>query len=832
MQKRCFVPSCILSFKHLAIVTLSLLSFDCNMASLLANAQTKVYPATPYLLPSPGTYPYALNVTIGNATAGSTIYYTTNGAAPTTASLRYTAPISVPLSPATVTIRAFAVLNGVYSSVTGSTYTIAPQLPMPVISPAQGSYMSAQNVTITPATAGQVIHYTTDGTAPTVNSPIYSGTPIMVTGRTIVAAMVAGGNGYSSSAITSKTYTILPATPYILPSSGTYTSGRTVTIGDATAGTTIYYTADGTIPTTASARYTGAFSTPSTPATVIVSAFAVSNGISGYTTSATYKIAPLPVVPYPVITPSSGTYSKSQTVTISDSLSSAKIFYTLDGSTPTASSPLYTGPFSFGSTQTGTTVVQAVAYANGYQTSTVSQSNITLSLPAGVIATTIVNSTPVIVVASNFLGFSHEWISAQTMMGTTSLGVNNIYRNLITNLTTTMGGPLLIRIGGGSTDTSGVATAATVEPFIELAQASNVKFILGVNLGSDNLSLAEEQAKTFESDIPSSALAAIEIGNEPDGYSSNGLRSPTYSYADFLAQYQEWTQGISLLSSNTSIAGPTFGTGNWILSAQPTVSSLGLKANIITQHKYLACADPSSPLASDLLLQPSSSTASLWLFQPYAAAAHEVHSSFRMDEMNSICGGGQIGLSNTFSSALWSIDTMFEYVNAGVDGVNWNSGYVGGAYDLFQFSTWNNGSRNIYALTTVRPLYYGLLLFAEAAGNNAQLLPSSTLASANIKVWVTTDSTGRAHLVIINKDQTASGSVQLTLPGYRSGSIVRLTAGSYLASTGVTIAGQTYDGSPDGTLQGTSVTETTYPSSDVWTIPVNSVSAVLVNLQP
>jgi hypothetical protein len=705
-------------------------------------------------------------------------------------------------------------------------------LPGPLFSPAQGYFMNDQEITISTTTPGGIIHYTTDGAEPTADSTVYTG-PIRVSRTSTIKAIVVGVGGYSTSDAMSQTYYLIPASPFISPASGSYPSGRTVRISDATPDVEIYYTTDGSTPTAASALYTGAITLPSAQRSETVRAVAESIGVRSSYTSAIYTITPpLPIPPPPLILPGSGTYTSGQVITISDSLVGTTIFYTVDGAVPTQSSSRYTGPFR-SSSQTGTEIVQAIAIVDGYQSSGISRSHITLTLPDGAIASSLVAVTPTIAIPSNFLGFSHEWGPAQAMMGSTATGTNPIYQTLIRTLTTHMNGPLVLRIGGGSTDKSGPAAPATVEPFVDLAQHVNVEFILGVNLGSNDLKLAEEQAATFMSTVPSSALMAVEIGNEPDGYATNGYRPSTYTYADYLPQFRQWSQGVTALSeSPIQIAGPVFGGDPWIVYAQPDVADATLKAGVITQHMYPGCYYADNPLPSDFLLQPSSSTVRLYYLQPYAATAHKVKSIFRLAEMNSICNGGQPGVSDSFSSALWAIDTMFEDVNAGIDGVNWNTDYDGGPYDLFKFNVWNNGHTTIYGLDTVRPLYYGLLFFSQAAGKDAQLLSASTLTNSNIKVWATTDSTGQAHLVIINKEQTIGGNVQLTLSGYSSGSVLRLAASNYLATTGVTIAGRTYDNSPDGTLQGSPTTETVYPSVGIWTISVNPMSAVLVNLQP
>lgn len=65
--------------------------------------------------------------------------------------------------------------------------------------------------------------------------------------------------------------------------------------------------------------------------------------------------------PAPTVTPAGGNYQHSVQVSVADGNPSAAIYYTTDGSLPTQSSNLYTGPV----TLTQTTVFKARAYLNG-----------------------------------------------------------------------------------------------------------------------------------------------------------------------------------------------------------------------------------------------------------------------------------------------------------------------------------------------------------------------------------------------------------------------------------------------------------------------------------
>jgi hypothetical protein len=99
-----------------------------------------------------------------------------------------------------------------------------------VFSPAAGSFTSAQSVTITDATTGSTIYYTTNGTTPTTASTLYSG-PIAVGATTTINA-IAVATGYTSSAVATATFTItvppVTGTPVdlTLPSPTVYAIGN------------------------------------------------------------------------------------------------------------------------------------------------------------------------------------------------------------------------------------------------------------------------------------------------------------------------------------------------------------------------------------------------------------------------------------------------------------------------------------------------------------------------------------------------------------------------------------------------------------------------------
>lgn len=295
---------------------------------------------------------------------GATIYYTTDGTDPTTASTQYTEPFAIN---ETSTIKAFAVKeNCINSAVATETFN-------KVTTPTITFNRTTNKATISTTTTGATIYYTTDGTEPSTSSSTYSEAIPITTPTTIKAIAI------KSSLINSEVSTLSiekAATPTV---SLDYTTGA-ITITSATEGADIYYTTNGTDDPdpdsnpVVGTKYVGPF-VPTTAVTIKAIAIKENTHIdSDISESVSYSKVETPVI---TVLPD------GSAVTITCSTQNAIIHYTTDGSTPTNSSPIYYQPIS--DNISGNTI-KAIAVRTGMIISDVATSS----------GTTLKCATPVI----------------------------------------------------------------------------------------------------------------------------------------------------------------------------------------------------------------------------------------------------------------------------------------------------------------------------------------------------------------------------------------------------------------------------------------------------
>jgi hypothetical protein len=189
--------------------------------------------------------------------------------------------------------------------------TTTQSVAKPTATPSGGNYTTVQTVTLATNTQGATIHYTLNGTSPTTSSTKYN-SPISINTTTTLKA-IAVKTGMTNSDILTETYAInLPGQvvqPTATPAGGNYNTAQTVTLATTTSSADIYYTLNGTAPTTSSTKYNSPISINTT---TTLKAIAVKTGMtdSGILT-VTYTITKLPAPTGLVTVPSANSIQVS-----------------------------------------------------------------------------------------------------------------------------------------------------------------------------------------------------------------------------------------------------------------------------------------------------------------------------------------------------------------------------------------------------------------------------------------------------------------------------------------------------------------------------------------
>ncbi|GEN05489.1 hypothetical protein MFU01_05260 [Myxococcus fulvus] len=200
----------------------------------------------------------------------------------------------------------------------------------------------------------EATYYTLDGSAPTASSPRYTASLRLATTATLrVLSVDRAGNAEQAR---SAEYVIdaQPPTVSSTPGSGTYGRGRTITLscedGAGSGCVAIYYTLDGSPPSTSSTRYSSPLSLPGTGG-LRLRFIGVDRAGHGSNEGNEYFVVDTQP-PVSTASPPWGSYAAPIDVTLSCSDSGsgcARIHYTLDGTTPTTSSPVYERPLRIAS---------------------------------------------------------------------------------------------------------------------------------------------------------------------------------------------------------------------------------------------------------------------------------------------------------------------------------------------------------------------------------------------------------------------------------------------------------------------------------------------------
>jgi hypothetical protein len=409
-----------------------------------------------------------------------------------------------------------------------------------------------------------------------------------------------------------------------------------------------------------------------------------------------------------------------------------------------------------------------------------------------------------------FVGLSIEYPSAIAYAGDAA-HLNPVFLRLVGNLDP--GQPPVIRFGGDTADWTWWPVPGMARPkgiryslgprwltvTAAAARALGARLILGINLEADSGRLAGTEARVLLRAIGAAHVAGFELGNEPEAYSTLGWyyrhhtipvlgRQRGYGFAAYLRDFAAIS---AALPRTVPLIGPASGAPAWLAGLRRFLAR-NRRVRMATFHRYPLhrCATPRAsidyPTIPHLLL-PVASSGPATSLSSAVNAAHAAGVSFRADELNSVSCGGADGVSDTFASALWVMDTLFNMDRVGVDGVNIHT-FRSARYAPFAFR-----HRSGRWSAQVRPLYYGLLMFGRAAPPGSRLLPSHHAGSNALRIWTTQGRDGRLRVLVINDGLHRPATVAIRLPGGAApAALERLSAPRVNARGGVMLAGQSY----------------------------------------
>ena len=398
--------------------------------------------------------------------------------------------------------------------------------------------------------------------------------------------------------------------------------------------------------------------------------------------------------------------------------------------------------------------------------------------------------------------------------------------------------------GSPSLSTSIDATdVANVQAFISTL-AYKPSLYWGINLAFIDTARVADFCNTVQSSLNNNTNLKFELGNEPDAYESNARRLSGYNLNSYISEFNFVANRVkkygSIVAPALAKSNPTSATG-WADSIgyfiNQTASS---NVSTISMHTYPLGTASSGTVTSflnkylsDTYTNDEVRNATTGLYSSINTSIQN-NLNFRLAESNTIASGGVQGASDVMGSALWAIDMMFELAKTKAIGIN--LAVEGSSTVYYSPFTYNSSQLLGTNKVVVNPIYYGALLFARAAQNNATIISNNItdkINNPNIKVWSVKDNQNNFRILIINRgssiNDTTTSTFTISLPdnlnnGYAY-KLISSTAPSLQAGN-VSIAGQSVNLNT-GVLTGSPTPITIAPTNGNYIVTVKAGTATL-----
>ncbi len=408
-------------------------------------------------------------------------------------------------------------------------------------------------------------------------------------------------------------------------------------------------------------------------------------------------------------------------------------------------------------------------------------------------------------------------------------------------------GPVRLRIGGDSADRVLWSPTKELPEWVfeltpswlrqtsQIVRETGTKLILDLNTMSSTPKLAARWARTAIAGLPAGSIRAFEVGNEPDIYNQGAWRHMTagpgapplpshITAAGYASSFASYARAVARVAHGVPLLAPALAepqkNADWIsqLLAAPHPYLAGITAH---RYPYSACARTSAP-TYPTIARVLSEEATAGMGRTAVNLEHisdPAKMPLWLTEINSVTCGGIKGVSDTFATALWAPDALFELIRSGTEAA---FVHVRPPLSNMAFSLTRQGLQ-------ARPLLYGMVLFAKTIGAGAELVPVRVLASTSFhfKAWAVRVNGGVMRVLLLNKG-ARDMRVRVRLARGRVALVQRLRAPNVTSTSGVTFGHQYLTGL--ATWAGRARTQRVARSSKGFLISVPRYSAALMTV--
>jgi hypothetical protein len=332
-----------------------------------------------------------------------------------------------------------------------------------------------------------------------------------------------------------------------------------------------------------------------------------------------------------------------------------------------------------------------------------------------------------------------------------------------------------------------------------LLEAGDAKVSLTVDLGHYNPDRAADMVK-HASQIFGERLLSITVGNEPNGYVFNDVRTDGYSLEQYLRELKAYAEAIHAVAPDVPISGPGAYDQKWW---QPFIDADLPQKKILSFHNYplYSCngSDPKgSPTMANLMSRLMHDRAADYQ-QAALKAGQAAGLETWLPETGIAACPGSNETSRTHASALWTVDYALNAAQLGVTKIGFHSSMLtckggppmsaicsAGAYP--EGNGRMSGRANFFGISMVAELNAGKFLKLNSSGGG--LAFSYALQHED----------GSTTVVLVNENNpeaAAQTDVTLKLPGRAvTGTMSQLSGPSYAAEDKTVIDGAKSEPTP------------------------------------